>query len=129
MLRTYKDLKVWRKAFGLFTRVYRVTKAFPAEERFGLITQARRCAVSIPSNIAEGYARETTRDYLRFLWIARGSLAELETQLMLSRELAMAPGDQLSELLADLAEVERMLSALIRSLQRKSQSASPRESS
>jgi four helix bundle protein len=116
MLRTYKDLKVWRKSFKLCLNVYRVTASFPGDERFGLTAQIRRAAVSVPSNIAEGYARETTRDYIRHLWIARGSLAEVETQLMLSRELDAADRPNLESLLTDVAEVERMLSALIRSL-------------
>ena len=119
MLRTYKDLKVWRKSFNLCISVYRVTTSFPPAERFGLTAQVRRATVSVPSNIAEGYARETTRDYIRHLWIARGSLAEVETQLMLSRELRMVDLPKLEALLTDVAEVERMLSALIRSLKEK----------
>jgi len=119
MLRTYKDLKVWRKSFNLCISVYRVTASFPPAERFGLTAQVRRATVSVPSNIAEGYARETTRDYIRHLWIARGSLAEVETQLMLSRELRMVDLPKLEALLTDVAEVERMLSALIRSLKEK----------
>jgi len=119
MLRTYRNLKVWRKSFKLCLNVYRVTSSFPAEERFGLTAQIRRATVSVPSNIAEGYARETTRDYVRHLWIARGSLAEVETQLMLSRELDVADRADLEALLTDVAEVERMLSALIRSLKEK----------
>ena len=119
MLRTYKDLKVWRKSFNLCISVYRVTASFPPAERFGLTAQVRRATVSVPSNIAEGYTRETTRDYIRHLWIARGSLAEVETQLMLSRELRMVDLPKLEALLTDVAEVERMLSALIRSLKEK----------
>jgi four helix bundle protein len=116
MLRNYKDLKVWQKSFGACLDVYRVTGSFPADERFGLTAQLRRAAVSVPSNIAEGYARDTTRDYLRHLWIARGSLAETETQLMLAREMALADRQDLEILLGSVAEIERMLSALIRSL-------------
>ena len=116
MLRNYKDLKVWQKSFGACLDVYRVTGSFPADERFGLTAQLRRAAVSVPSNIAEGYARDTTPDYLRHLWIARGSLAETETQLMLAREMALADRQDLEILLGSVAEIERMLSALIRSL-------------
>jgi four helix bundle protein len=116
VLRSYKDLKVWQKSFRLCLTVYHVTKGFPRDERFGLRVQVRRAAVSIPSNVAEGYARETTRDYIRHLWIARGSLAETETQLMLCRELGLAERGALDGLLVDVAEVERMLAALIRSL-------------
>lgn len=119
MLRSYQDLKVWQKAFALCVRVYEVTRVFPAEERFGLTSQMRKSAVSIPSNIAEGYARGTTRDYVRFLNIANGSVAELETQLMLARTLKFSNSQSLGSLLADLDEIERMLGSLVRSLARK----------
>lgn len=119
MLRTYKELVAWQKAFSLCTRVYAVTRAFPSDERFGLTSQIRRSAVSIPSNIAEGYGRGTTRDYVRFLWNANGSLCELETQLLLAKELAFGQVAELSHALDDLAEEERVLSALIRSLEEK----------
>ena len=82
MLKTYKELIVWQKSFRLCTQLYKITRAFPSEERFGLTSQIRRAAVSIPSNIAEGYGRGTTPDYIRFLWMANGSVAELETQLL-----------------------------------------------
>ena len=119
MLRSYKDLKVWKKAYWLCLNVYRVTEDFPAEEKFGLISQIRRSAVSIPSNIAEGYGRKTTADYTRMLYIAYGSLCELETQIMLSDDLQFLERGKLERLKADLAEVERMLKALIRSLKNK----------
>jgi four helix bundle protein len=82
--KTHKDLLVWQRAMLLAEAIYRVTKSFPSDERFGLVSQMRRAAVSIPSNIAEGAARRTSADYLNFLHIARGSLAELETQAMLA---------------------------------------------
>ncbi len=119
MLKTYRDLLVWQKSFQLCIRIYRLSRNFPRDERFGLTSQVRRAAVSIPSNIAEGYGRGTTRDYLRFLWVANGSLAEVETQLMLARELQFAPETALNDLLEAMAEVERMLKALIRSLESK----------
>lgn len=119
MLKTYRELVVWQKAFQLCTNVYQLTKRFPSDERFGLTTQLRRAAVSIPSNIAEGYNRSTTRDYLRFLWIANGSLAEIETQLMLAGELGFAARGDLSETLESVAEVDRILRALMRSLKAK----------
>lgn len=119
MLKTYKELLVWQKAFRLCTAVYRVTKKFPVEERYGLTAQIRRAAVSIPSNIAEGYGRGTTRDYVRFLWIANGSLAELETQLLLAREFDYLSEENMHAASEDHAEVERMLAALIRSLEAK----------
>jgi four helix bundle protein len=119
LLRSFKQLKVWQKSYGVCLGVYRLTLEFPREERFGLAAQVRRSAASIPSNIAEGYARQTLRDYVRFLWIARGSLAELETQLMLCADLRYASHDRLEELLQDIAELQPMLLNLIRSLERK----------
>lgn len=119
MLKTYKELVVWQKSMRLCKRLYEMTHSFPADERFGLTAQIRRAAVSFPSNIAEGYGRGTTRDYVRFLWMASGSTAEIETQLLLSRELGFLPAEHASEALESLAEVERMLSALIRSLEEK----------
>ena len=116
MLRTFKDLKVWQKAYGLCLEVYAICKKFPRDERFELSSQVRRAVVSIPSNIAEGYARETTKDYLRFLSIASGSLAELETQLLLCKDLELCGDPEVRAVLESLAEVERMLAALIRSL-------------
>ena len=79
-IRTYRDLIVWQKSMALVTDVYRVTRVFPKNEQYGLTSQLRRCAVSIPSNIAEGYGRRASNDYLRFLSIANGSLFELQTQ-------------------------------------------------
>ena len=116
MLKTYKELMVWQKAFRLCARVYAVSARFPREERFGLTAQIRRAAVSVPSNIAEGYTRGTTRDYLRFLAIASGSLAEVETQLLLAEELQFSPSESLRQLLDAREETDRMLNALIRSL-------------
>ena len=80
MLKNYKDMKVWQKSYELCLRIYRITAKFPKEERYGLTSQLRRSVVSIPSNIAEGYGRKTTVDYIRMLYISYGSLCELETQ-------------------------------------------------
>ena len=87
MLKTYKDLKVWQKAYDLCLNAYRITAAFPKDERYGLTSQIRRSAVSIPSNIAEGYGRKSRADYIRMLYIAYGSVCELETQTLLARDL------------------------------------------
>ena len=119
MLKNYRELKVWKKAYALCLIIYRMTGKFPKEERYGLISQVRRSAVSIPSNIAEGYGRKTTADYVRFLYIAYGSLCELETQIMLSGDLNYLEGSNLVDLKTNIAEVERMLKALIRSLEHK----------
>jgi four helix bundle protein len=102
---------------SLAREVYRVTASMPADERFGLTTQIRRSAVSIPSNIAEGYARGTTQDYIRFLRIARGSLAELQTQIELARGFGMIEAN--GALMDLLTESGRVVQGLIRSLDRK----------
>lgn len=120
MLRTFRDLIAWQKGFALAKRVYELTRGFPREERFGLTAQIRRAAVSVPSNIAEGYNRGTRPDYIRFLWMANGSVAELETQLLLAADLGYARPDALDLLNALLAEEARILPALIELLQEKS---------
>ena len=126
MLRTFKELKVWAKAYDVCLKVYAATRTLPSDERFGLTAQIRRAAVSIPSNIAEGYNRGSTRDYVRFLLTASGSVAELETQLLLSRDLKLGHEAELARILDGVSEVERMLKAMIRSLRRKLQAGSPR---
>lgn len=126
MLRTFKDLIVWQKSYALCVRVYTLTKQFPAEEKFGMVSQLRRSSVSIPSNISEGYNKDTTKDYLRFLSIALGSLAEMETQMMLCKDLKMCQAPESEDVLETIAEVDRMLRALIRSLKQKSNLSSRR---
>jgi len=119
MLRNYKELVVWQKSYKLCLEIYGVTKKFPNEERYGLTSQTRRAAVSIPSNIAEGYGRKTTAEYVQFLYIAHGSTCELETQLLLCRDLRYIESKE-SEILQDhIGEIERMLKALINSLRQK----------
>lgn len=119
MLTSHKELEVWQRAYGFCKAIYRLTGRFPDDERFGLTSQLRRNAISIPSNIAEGYNRNSTRDYIRFLWIAQGSLAELDTQVMLSRDLDIARGQVVDDVLEEVGHLERMLLALIRSLEKK----------
>ena len=119
MLKNYKELKVWQKSYQLCLEMYKATKTFPKNEGFGLTSQMRRAALSIPSNIAEGYGRKTTPEYLRFLYIAYGSTCELETQLLLSGDLGYLNKEKVSELQRDIGEVERMLKALIKSLENK----------
>jgi len=99
----HEQLEAWRTAMQLVKAVYQVTSAFPAEERYGLAPQMRRAAVSIPSNIAEGAGRNGAREFLNFIGIARGSLAELETQLQLAVMLGFAPADHMVFELADHA--------------------------
>ena len=117
-IRTFRDLIAWQKAMELARLVYRATGQMPDTERFGLTNQMRRAAVSVPSNIAEGYARQSRADYLKYLRIARGSLAELATQHELARGLEMLGPDRATESL--LAECDRVLQGLIRSLESKS---------
>ena len=119
MLRTFKDLIVWQKSYQLSLEVYRITKKFPSDEKFGLVSQMRRATVSIPSNIAEGYGRKTTREYIQSLYIAYGSLCELETQSLLSFDLGYIKKSDMEKLQNQRSEVERMLMALIKSLERK----------
>jgi four helix bundle protein len=119
MLRNYKELKVWEKSYQLCLEIYRMTREIPRSEMYGLISQMRRAALSIPSNIAEGYGRKTTLEYLRGLYIAYGSICELETQVLLSGDLGYLKEKSLSKLQEDLKEVERMLKALIKSLENK----------
>jgi len=111
---THRDLDVWRVAMDLVVAVYRATRQLPDSEKFGLMSQMRRAVVSIPSNIAEGAARSSSADFVRFLVIARGSLAELETQLELVQKLEMCSIDV--GLIEQLSRVRQMLAALIRKL-------------
>ncbi len=117
-VRRYQDLIVWQKAMDLALMVYEATEVFPQKEIFGLTNQLRRAAVSIPSNIAEGQGRETTRDFLRFLEIARGSLQELETQLILASRLRYIDETGKAALFEVAEETGRLLSGLVKSLSR-----------
>jgi four helix bundle protein len=119
MIKNYKELKVWQKSYRLCLEGYRVTKGFPKEELYGLTSQMRRAAMSIPCNIAEGYGRKTTPEYIRSLYIAYGSTCELETQTLLAGDLGYTKDDRMFELQGDIGEVERMLKALIKSLENK----------
>src|SRR6266487_4144641 len=113
---SYRDLTVWQRAMDLVDLTYEITKAFPKDERFGLTAQLQRCAVSIPSNIAEGHGRHHLGEYLHHLSIANGSLMELETQLMIASRREYLPADQGRTLLESSAEVGRMLAGLSRAL-------------
>jgi|SRR5210317_178606 four helix bundle protein len=122
MLKNFKELKVWEKAYQLCLDLYKATAEFPNEEKYGLSSQMRRSAISIPSNIAEGYGRKTIPDYVRCLYIAYGSTCELETQTLLSGDLNYLNEADQSSLLEKIKEVERMLMALIKSLENKNNS-------
>ena len=115
-LKNYKELKVWQKAYELCLRVYKITKQFPKDEMYGLISQIRRAAVSIPSNISEGYGRKTTREYVHSLYVAYGSICELETQILISHDLDYIGSGTFDKLQEEIGDVERMLKGLIKSL-------------
>lgn len=112
----YQNLKVWQKAMDLTESVFLLTRDFPEEERFGLNSQIRRSAVSVPSNIAEGAGRNSNPDFIRFLNIATGSLNELETQILISHRLNYLSKSQLEEVLPLVTEVQKMNYALIQKL-------------
>ena len=113
-IETHKDLIVWQKAISLAGAVYAATRQLPNEERYGLNSQLRRAAVSIPSNIAEGAARKNRAEFLQFLHVARGSLSELETQMMIARQQELISSQMAA--LEDIAEVGRLLNGLITKL-------------
>jgi four helix bundle protein len=115
----HRDLAVWQKSMALAVSVHALTKQMPKDEMFGLTSQMRRAAVSVPSNTAEGAARHTTKEFLAFLYIARGSLAELETQLRLTRAIGYLPDDLVSPALASTDEVGRLLTSVIAGLKRR----------
>jgi four helix bundle protein len=112
MAKFYGDLKVWRSAMDVAVATYRLTATFPQYEQYGLCSQLRRSAVSIPSNIAEGSGRESRKDFRQFVLIARGSTCELQTQLLLAARLGYCTGLQADELLQRVNEVGRMLNGL-----------------
>jgi len=118
--KSYRDLEVWQLAMTLAKQMYEITAAFPSDERFGLVNQMRRAAVSIPSNIAEGHARSSTAEFQRFIMIAMGSVAELETQVLLSLDLGFLNLDQQEQLMPKLDQIGKMLRGLHQSLARRS---------
>ncbi len=114
-MKTHKDLIVWNKSMELVIATYKLSSKFPEEEKFGLISQMRRAAVSVPSNIAEGAARNSTKEYIRFLYIALGSLSELETQFLISNRL-----EYINDVLEDtITDIRKLLLSLIKSLKNK----------
>ena len=112
-MKTYRDLLVWQKSMTFVTNIYQVTKTFPKEEVYGLTSQIRRCAISIPSNISEGYGRNSTNDYIRFLQISMGSIFEIQTQLEIAKNLGYLNQTKFHETYDVSREIERMLSSLI----------------
>lgn len=117
-IRSYRDLHAWQRAFDVGVRIYEVTRHMPTDERFGLVSQLRRGAVGVASNIAEGYGRQSTADYVRFLRVSRGCLYELETQMLFAVEFGYIDRSTCDDVLARLSECGRLLAGLIRSLER-----------
>jgi four helix bundle protein len=113
---SYKDLIAWQKGMELVAAIYDATEEFPSHEQFGLVSQLRRATVSVPSNIAEGKAHYSNRDFVRFLWLSRGSLAEIETQVLIARQRQYVPVTTVTKLTQQLDELGRILSGLINSL-------------
>ncbi|WP_426024483.1 four helix bundle protein [Brevundimonas sp. PWP3-1b1] len=120
-LRTHRDLDVWKLSLDWVEAVYRCSVSWPSDERFGLISQVRRSAVSVAANIAEGAGRNGTGEFVHFLGIARGSLAEVETHLLIAARLGYLTTDDLQPLLADMERIGRMLSALSSRLKQRRQ--------
>lgn len=113
---SYKDLIAWQKGMELVATIYDATEGFPSHELFGLVSQLRRAAVSVPNNIAEGKAHYSNRDFVRFLRHARGSLAEIETQVLIAQQRVYLPATATAKLTQQLDELGRILSGLINSL-------------
>jgi four helix bundle protein len=116
---SYKSLLVWQKSIVLVKAIYELTNSFPSDEKYGIVSQMRRAAVSIPSNIAEGQARRTTPDFIRFVSNAEGSIAELDTQMIVCVELGYCSSENVGTLFDSIAEIRRMLNGLRRSLMAK----------
>jgi four helix bundle protein len=112
-VKTYKDLEVWKKSIELVASIYEATKQFPKEELYGLTNQIRRSAVSIPSNTAEGFSRASTKEYIQFLYIALGSSAEVETQLIIAKNIGYLPEHDFDKINNELKSIRKMLNALI----------------
>ena len=118
-VKSYRELIAWQKAMDLVVQVYEMTRTFPREEVYGLTSQLRRAAVSIPSNIAEGQGRRSSKEFMRFLGIAYGSLQETETQIILATRLGDLEAAQEAQLLEQCAEVGKLINGLINALRRK----------
>jgi four helix bundle protein len=116
VIQNYKELDVWKKAVGLTTELYKLTSGFPDTERYGLISQIRRATTSIAANIAEGWGRGSTGEYIQFLTVARGSLMELETHLIVACNLHFLESDELAVALKPVEDIAKMLNRLIAAL-------------
>src|SRR4029079_16139061 len=115
-MHNYKKLTVWQKSVDLAVEMYKLTKKFPPEEKFGLVSQIRKCVVSIASNIAEGAGRNTTGEFIQFIGISEGSANELETQTIISEKLGYITKEELNKSIDSISEIRRMLFSLKKSL-------------
>ncbi len=115
-MKTFKDLIVWQKSMDLVRLVYKTTKSFPAEEKFSLTSQIQRSAISIPSNIAEGKLRRTNKNFIQFLYISLGSCAELETQIIVAKDIGYIEPDDFEKIQTDINEIMKMITGLIKKL-------------
>ncbi len=116
---THKDLNAWKNSIDLVTTIYKITEGFPNEEKYGLVDQIRRSAVSLPSNISEGAARAHNKEFLQFIYIALGSLSELETQLIISKNLSFLNTDNFEQVVNRMNVIRSQLFGLIRYLKQK----------
>ncbi len=117
-VKSYEDLEVWKLSIALVKSIYKFSSYFPAEEKFGLTSQIRRAAVSVPSNIAEGSERNGTKEYIQHIYISIGSLAEIKTQVRIAIELEFIQPSEAEKLIADISSIDRMLKALATSLKK-----------
>lgn len=117
-MKPHKNLKVWQLGMDLVVDIYRITRAFPDGEKFGLVSQMRRCAVSIPSNIAEGASRNSQKEFVNYLYISLGSLSELDTQMEVAHRVNYLNIENTNAIMMKMDEVGRLLSGLIRSIKK-----------
>ena len=121
-IESYRDLRVWQSAMDLAEEAYRISLGMPDSEKFGMISQIRRSAASVPANIAEGYGRGSSKSYLQFLKVALGSLREFETHILLAQRVGLSNDREANSILASADAVARMLGALIKSIEARSRS-------
>lgn len=124
-MKSHKDLDVWKRSIVFVTEIYRITKTFPNKEKYGIINQMRRSAVSVPSNIAEGSARNSRKENIQFLYVALGSLSELETQIIISNNLEYISEELLETFQKEILEIKNMTIGLIRYLSRQKKPVLP----
>ena len=118
-VKTHYDLNVWNDSITLVKEIYSITTKFPKDEIYGLTSQIKRAVVSIPSNIAEGASRQTTKEFIQFLYIALGSVSEVETQLIIAKELSFIDDNDLNILLTKIESIKKMLNGLIKHLRKR----------